>query len=271
MSNADAPVTRVPETPQGATRPGEARDPERAGSPGRARGHGEAHGHEHPSGAGRHEGQESCEAHRAPGRPRSSKADQAIMTATVDLLLEAGYRGVTIEGVASRAGVAKTTIYRRWPSKAEMVVDAVKQLAQKTRVLADTGAREGVARALIAMVSGINRTHMAEVMASLSIEMAHDAELAKAVRRGMVEPRRKAVHALLQRGIETGEVRPDIDFDVVSEMLGGPMLYRVLFTHEPIDEQLVRRIVQTLMQGIGTQSREPEGQSPARTGADTPA
>jgi AcrR family transcriptional regulator len=238
---AEASAGSIPEIPQGS-RPGEVRA------------------------SGGHAGHEACE-HRTPGRPRSSKADQAILTATVGLLLETGYRGVTIEGVASRAGVAKTTIYRRWPSKAEMVVDAVKQLAQRTQVLADAGAQDGVAQALVAMVSGINRTHMAEVMTSLSIEMAHDAELAEAVRRGMVEPRRKAIHALLQRGIETGEVRPDVDFDVVGEMLGGPMLYRVLFTHEPIDEQIVRRTVETLMNGIGigrARGTHQEEVSPAR-------
>jgi len=68
---------------------------------------------------------ETAPAHRAPGRPRSAQADRAIIDAIVDLLVNRGYREVTIEAVAARAGVAKTTIYRRWPSKAEMVVEAI--------------------------------------------------------------------------------------------------------------------------------------------------
>jgi AcrR family transcriptional regulator len=190
------------------------------------------------------------QAHRAPGRPRSSEADRAILSATVDLLVEAGYPGVTIEGVAARAGVAKTTIYRRWPSKAEMVVEAVREFAHKTPVEVDAGVRESLSQALTGLICGINRTHMAQVMTRLAVEMAHDEELAEAVRRGMIEPRRQASCALLRRGIEAGELRADIDLDLVSQMLGGPLMYRVLFTGEPVDEPLVRRTVETLMDGI---------------------
>ena len=89
-------------------------------------------------------------AHRAPGRPRSAQADQAIIDAIVDLLVDRGYREVTIEAVAARAGVAKTTIYRRWPSKAEMVVEAI-SACKKDCLEVEAGTGKPVACSLLGM------------------------------------------------------------------------------------------------------------------------
>jgi AcrR family transcriptional regulator len=188
---------------------------------------------------------------RTPGRPRSHEADRAILNATLDLLIEEGYSGVTIEGVAARAGVAKTTIYRRWPSKVEMVVEAIGATAEKVPVPKAGTARAGLAKTLAHTISTMSGDPSAgRILMGLAAETCRNEELAEAVRRGVVEKRRRAVFALLERGIAQGEIRPDIDLDLVADMLGGPVLLRLLLGGD-MDPRIASRAVDMLIEGIG--------------------
>jgi AcrR family transcriptional regulator len=191
------------------------------------------------------------EAPRAPGRPRSHEADRAILDATLDLLIEEGYSGVTIEGVAARAGVAKTTIYRRWPSKAEMVVEAIGATAEKLPIPKVGSTRAGLAKTLAHTISRMSADPSAgRILMGLAAETCRNEELADAVRRGIVEKRRRAMFALLERGIAQGEIRPDIDLDLVADMLGGPVLFRLLLGGD-MDPRIASRAVDMLIEGIG--------------------
>ena len=188
-------------------------------------------------------------AHRAPGRPRSAQADQAIIDAIVDLLVDRGYREVTIEAVAARAGVAKTTIYRRWPSKAEMVVEAI-SACKKDCLEVEPSSGKPISCSLVGMLSMLSCSRVARILTGLAVEMAHNEELAVAVREGLMKPNREVVLATLRRGVDTGELRPDANLDVVADLLVGPMFFRILVSGAEVTPELASETVDLVLRGI---------------------
>jgi AcrR family transcriptional regulator len=192
---------------------------------------------------------ETAPAHRAPGRPRSAQADQAIIDAIVDLLVDRGYREVTIEAVAARAGVAKTTIYRRWPSKAEMVVEAI-SACKKDCLDVESCTGKTIACSLVGMLSMLSCSRVARILTGLTVEMAHNEELAVAVREGLLKPNREVVLAMLQRGIDTGEFRPDVNLEVVADLLVGPTFFRILVSGAEVTPELASDTVDLVLRGI---------------------
>ena len=148
---------------------------------------------------------------RGPGRPRDPELDRAILEATIEVLETDGFHNLSIDAVAARAKVGKTTIYRRWPSKAPLVVDALAHLKASTSsdVPEDLSTREALVRIMSDLVRKSSSAE--QLLAGLVDEMARDPELAETVRTGIVAPRRKVIFAALERGIERGEVRPDVD------------------------------------------------------------
>ncbi len=166
---------------------------------------------------------------KGPGRPRDPEADRAILRATIELLGEEGYEGLSIEGVAARAGVGKTTVYRRWPSKEPLVVDAIKRYKapeDPAPMGRDESSRDALIRVLSHFTRAMGPSESGRMMAGLVAEMSHNPELAQAVRTGIVEHRRSFVFAILKRGIELGEIRQDVDVEVVADMLAGPIVMR---------------------------------------------
>jgi AcrR family transcriptional regulator len=191
---------------------------------------------------------------RAAGRPRDPEIELAILKATIDLLAEHGFGELSIEAVAARANVGKTTIYRRWPSKIPLVVDALASLKpQESRAIPeDMTTRE----ALVGVLSELARGHANEsgtrILAGLVGEMSRDRELAKAVRAGLVAGRRCQIVDLIERGIARGEIRPDVDTEVMADLLGGPFLVRKLITGKPVTARLAERIVTLVLDGSGS-------------------
>ena len=168
----------------------------------------------------------------------------AILDATRELLAEGGVHGLTVEGVAARAGVAKTTIYRRWRSKDELalavLIDMVEQFVA-TPDLEDTRGE------LVAFVSTAVRilgtTLMGRVMQGLVSDLAADPKLARAFRERVVATRIAEVHRLVERGIARGDLRPDTDRQLLHELLFGPVYYRLMLSGAPLDDGLAERIV----------------------------
>jgi AcrR family transcriptional regulator len=189
--------------------------------------------------------------HRAPGRPRSADADRAILKATVDLLAEEGYGGVTMEGVACRAGVGKATVYRRWPSKSALVVDAVTTCRESGCPPPDTGsARDDLLRFVRAFSDHLRTSDAGRVMPALVAELAHNPELAATFRDGFVQPRRARVLEAVRRGVERGEIRPDVDGELIADGVVALLQHRFLITGMEIDDDLPERVIDTLWRGI---------------------
>lgn len=164
---------------------------------------------------------------RAPGRPRSADADAAIVRATLDVLLEEGFRGLSVEAVRQRAGVGKATIYRRFPDKDALVRAAIGSLHRGFEEPPDTGSIEGDLDRIweLGYRSDPRITSFAP---RLLADAAGNPEMHAIFRAALIEPRRDFLRAILRRGIERGELRDDVDLDVVIDLIAGPFIYRLL-------------------------------------------
>jgi AcrR family transcriptional regulator len=166
---------------------------------------------------------------RRPGRPRSPEADRAILSTALELLAEEGLQGLRMEGVAARAGVGKTTIYRRFASAHELAAAALATLTTTLGPRVDTGSVDGDLRAqLQRRVDLAPSTRWNLLMPRLVVEAAGDPELHALVRRVLIDPERAAIVEIVRRGIARGELRRELDPELVTDALIGPLVYRVL-------------------------------------------
>jgi AcrR family transcriptional regulator len=188
-------------------------------------------------------------ARRGPGRPRSVAADQAILAATLALLADGGYDALTMERVAARAGVGKATVYRRWGSKVELAVDALKASIAEFDVHA-TGSLEDDLTAYVSGMITWLRESTGRVMAGLSAEIQHNHELAEALRSNLIAPRRAAMAAALQHAEARGDIRPGVDLEMVLDILVGPLFLRLLVSGVPIEPSAAHKVVDIALRGI---------------------
>jgi AcrR family transcriptional regulator len=163
------------------------------------------------------------------GRPRSPQAHRAILEATLQLLAKGGFRALSMDAVAARAGVGKATIYRRWRSKTELVSAAVKLLSADIE-LPDTGTLRADFLALSGLTMRAANTPSPTLVPRLLAEATGEPELHEIFLRELVVPRRRAVRALLERAEERGEIATQVDHDVVLDLLVGPLVYRLLLS-----------------------------------------
>jgi AcrR family transcriptional regulator len=184
---------------------------------------------------------------KGPGRPRSVRADEAILAAVLDLLAGGTTaEALSIEAVAARAGVGKATIYRRWHNKDALLVDAVASLKGPIPEIAGESVRDDLLT-LLRPVGHHAPTKVASVLPCLISEMHRSPALSLCYQRVM-EPRRELMREVLRRGIASGELRPDIDLEVTMAMLVGPMMSQAMlswssgFDREKFPEQLVDAI-----------------------------
>jgi AcrR family transcriptional regulator len=188
---------------------------------------------------------------RAPGRPRSEESHQAIIRATLELLLEVGYGSLTMESVRQRAGVGKATIYRRWSSKEELVRDAIVFMHEDFTEI-DTGSLRGDYEAIATQVrSSAQRAGAATFMPRLLGEAVNDPELHAIFYENLVQPRREALGTLLRRAVERGELRDDVDVELMIDLFAGPAVYRMLITGGDISKMFaVEEQLDALLNGL---------------------
>jgi AcrR family transcriptional regulator len=191
------------------------------------------------------------------GRPRSEQCDRAIEAAVLDLLVEHGFAGMSIEGVAARAGVAKTTIYRRWDSKEALVVDAFLRRARERVVSPDTGSMR---TDLIEMLRGFLRSLQLDggLMQAFIAEQRRHPSLADAFRSTFLKERRAVIRAVLDRGVARGELAAGADLELLTDVGAAVLWYRLIITGAPLDDDLPERIVDQFF---------PAPSSPAQAGS----
>lgn len=186
-----------------------------------------------------------------PTRRRSKRAHEAILAATTSLLQEKGYNGLSIEAVASLAGVGKQTIYRWWSSKAALVMEAYSAMVASEIVVPDTGRLEDDLFHLFEQIfSRLASSGFGKAIAGLLTEAQTDPVLAAEFLDGFVDWRRKVVRQLLEKGLVRGEVAPEADLEIAVDSLFGAMWYRLLIGHAPLDQQFARDLVRQLLSGI---------------------
>ncbi len=196
---------------------------------------------------------QSDDVNRKPGRPRSADTHQAILKATKMLMLELGLHGISIEGVAARAGVGKTAIYRRWNSKEDLVAEVLRGIGNKVEI-PDTGNTIidliSFTDNIVKSVSSIYGVTLPPVVKIL-VGIIDNPQLMEVYRKHYIAPQRQGFVVILERGKKRGEIYEDIDIDFAIDMIVGTYFYSVMLNPEEFSsEAWTQKVVSYLLNGI---------------------
>ena len=190
-----------------------------------------------------------------PGRRRDHTRDPEILDAALEVLAETGYDGMTVDMVAARAKAGKATLYRRWSSKAELVIDAVACMKKNDidhAHLPDTGTLRGDLIAMIKPHAIEDSKRKLQIMAALMSMLSRDPDLAEAVNTAIVEPRVAVTRVLMRRAADRGEISPGCDIETLSLIAPSMAVFRVLVLKRPVDRAfLVSLIDGVLLPAVG--------------------
>jgi len=201
---------------------------------------------------------------RPPGRPRSEKARLAILQSTLGLLGKNGFADLTIEAVADRAAVGKATVYRWWPNKGALIADAFASNTTRRLRFPDTGSVYTDMSRQMRQLAKVFRSSRGRIVAAILAAGQSDKDLIAAFRDRFLWPRRREAYATLERGIRRGELRKDIDRDLLLDSLYGPIYMRFLIQHDRLTPDFVDRLCSLVLSGARPPSNE------TRRGAQVP-
>jgi AcrR family transcriptional regulator len=188
---------------------------------------------------------------RVPGRPRDARADRAILDAALQSFIDEGYEGMSMEGVAARAGVGKTTIYRRWPSKKELIVAAMDTLFEDLRLPETGDVRADLTSIVHQAHRFITETKAGEVLPRMVVELASGTPLGRTYFEKVMAPRLQAIVGALEAAKERGELRTDLDDHLaLASIIGSMMFLRVTRTLPQTKGDLPDRLVTQLIEGM---------------------
>jgi AcrR family transcriptional regulator len=187
---------------------------------------------------------------RRPGRPRSERAEQAILKAAVEAFADYGVDGVRCEDVAARAGVGKATLYRRWPGKEDLLIAAFASTKTPLPQPRGESVREDLTAMLEVMAADVDDPRHARQLALLHGEGDRYPRLMARFKEQVVEPRRELIRSVLRRGVAAGELRPDADIEVAMLALTGAVMARGKHDPAPAAPGFASRVVDELLQGI---------------------
>ena len=183
------------------------------------------------------------------GRPRSTDAHRAILHAALRLVSAKGFRAITVDRIAVVAGVGKMSIYRRWPNKAAVVMDALLE------IIGSETDFPVAARALDSLQSQLKlqakffRSKHGRLIRSLLAEAQSDEDLARAFRDRWISPRRGGVIRIIERAIREGDLRPDIDLETTTDILYGPIYYRLILGTGAISDDFIDTLYEQFIDG----------------------
>lgn len=187
---------------------------------------------------------------RSPGRPRSEEARKAILDSTLELLTKTGFTDLSIEAIAAQAGVGKATVYRWWPNKAELVMEAFVLAVDAELRIATTGSVEKVIREQMKRWTRVFRSPLGRVIAAVIGAGQSDPEMIEAFQHHYVEPRRVEARKLLQEAMRTGEIRADLAPDTILDILYGPLYIRLLLQHAELNADFPDVVFDVVMPGL---------------------
>jgi AcrR family transcriptional regulator len=191
------------------------------------------------------------------------------LEAAAELLDRNGLAAVTVEAIAARAGVSKTTIYRWWPNKAAVVTDSFLEFTSPKIEFEDTGSVRADLRLQMRRLVQAFAGKCGRNLAAIVAEGQADPETAEAVREHWIAVRRGATRQVLRRGVERGELRADLDLEVAMDALYGPIYYRLLVGHAPLDERFADVLADHVMAGLAIPDDHHDGRPTAADGGTT--
>jgi AcrR family transcriptional regulator len=217
------------------------------------------------AGSGSGERDASTFGNRSGTDPRVVLSRERVLTATLDLLTEAGLGGLTIDDVSKRSGVAKTTIYRHWPNRNSLIVDACLRMTDGDDQPPDTGSLEGDVKAILTNLAELLVTaRWSSILPSIVDAAERDPEIAEVhsrLQRWHAAPLRVA----LERAALSGEIPPEADLSAIAAALRGPLYFRRWFSREPINDSFVDLIVQGVLSGVCRDLPKPSEQGGRRS------
>lgn len=188
------------------------------------------------------------------GRPRNPEIDNAVLDTTLAQLAESGYQHLSLEEVARRAGTTKPAIYRRWPTRQHLVLATLARELGDVEV-PDTGCTLcDLGEGIVVYVTAFHRMPP-DVLGPLLADCATDPGLRAAFMASLFDPPRAAVGEVLDRATARGDLRPDLDRELMLDLLGSLVHYRALFGHAPISEVEIEHAIETLLQGAAVDYR----------------
>jgi AcrR family transcriptional regulator len=191
------------------------------------------------------------------GRPRSDRVRQLILNTALDLAFEVGFRTLTVEMIAAKTGVGKTTIYRRWPNKGAVVMDAFLSIVGPKTIFPSTDrAINSIQLQMKAQVKAF-RSKYGKMIRSLVGDGQFDPDVLDAFRQRWILPRRQLARTTIELGMKQGDLRSDLDVDTVIDTLYAPIYYRLMFETGPISDAYAKGLYQSVVKGYGT-SRHPK-------------
>jgi AcrR family transcriptional regulator len=183
----------------------------------------------------------------ARGRPRDATRDEALRQATLDVMAEVGYRALTMDAVAARARAGKATIYRRWDSKLDLVIDTCNQLVRREIAEPDTGSLEGDLRDFLLSFTAFLTGPVGKAAQALVGELPHEPDLAAAFRDTFLTNQRNVLVGILDRGAARGELREDAPRAMIVELAGAALTYRLMITGDALDQSFVDRLLNQVL------------------------
>jgi AcrR family transcriptional regulator len=196
---------------------------------------------------------------RAPGRPRSEQARVAILRSTLKLLGDNGFPDLTIEAVAAHASVGKATVYRWWPNKAALIADAFASSTTRNLDFPDTGSVRTDLSQQMRQVIKIFRSRRGRILAAILAAGQSDRDVIAAFRERFMRPRRQQAYVTLRRGIARGELRKDVDLDLLLDSLYGPIYMRFLIRHATMTPDFIDRLCKLVLGGAQPLKLRPRG------------
>ena len=189
------------------------------------------------------------------GRPRSEAAHDAILKAALRLVTRRGFRAVTVNEIAAEAGVGKMTLYRHWPNKAAVVMDALLALIGDETAFPDAGDALQSLRYQLDLQAAFFRSPRGNLIRSLVSEAQSDPELATAFRERWLMPRRERVQKNMRQAVSEGSLHDDFDIDTAIDLLYGAIYYRLLLGTGLLDERFIENTYQQFVAGHGSHAR----------------
>ena len=209
---------------------------------------------------------EAIEGRQGRGRPRSERARAAVLGAATDLLVSGQIDAVTMEAIAARSGVSKSTIYKWWPSRAHVILESFFNRARYTIAVDENASlQEVLTSQVLSLIRLFRDSDAGPLMADLMAASQADPDIRAALEEQWLRPRRQVSASLLRAGIERGELDSGTDIEAAVDQLYAPVYYRLLLGHEPLPDALAAALVGQVLDGLRVRPRLRRGRSRAAT------
>ncbi|MGC5326053.1 TetR/AcrR family transcriptional regulator [Brevibacillus sp. SYSU BS000544] len=192
--------------------------------------------------------QESANSQKAsPGRPRSKEVTKAILSTTIRLLEQNGYKKLSMESIAKASGAGKQTLYRWWPTKAALVLEAIQSQCELEIPVPNHGSVRQDLLEYVQNTCNLLNGPFGSMISTLIVESQFDEDISQLFNKEFISSRREALKSILYKGVDRGEVETSKDLDFLADLCYGPIWYRLLNRHAPLDKPFVQEIVKTLL------------------------